>query len=75
VCLLYDVRHDRAAAAHVPQNGFQVRPQFCALGAGQRPRIPGQLPRTAGGLGGLGPDVPLDRGDQLLFVFEEPAAV
>ena len=75
VCLLCDARHDRAAAAHIPQNGFQARPQFGALGAGQCPRIAGQAPRTAGGLGGLGPDVPLDRGDQLLFVFEEPAAV
>ena len=42
VCLLEDVRHDGAAAAHVLQDRFQVGPQFRALGIGQRPRIAGQ---------------------------------
>ena len=54
VCLFQDVRYDRAAAAHVAQDGFQARPQFRALGIGQRPRVAGQLPRTADGLGCLG---------------------
>src|SRR5580704_10286477 len=73
VCLLNDVRHDRAAAAQVTQDRFQGRPQFRALGIGQRPRIPAQLQGTAGGLGRLGSDRPPDRGDQILLVIEEPA--
>jgi hypothetical protein len=75
VGLLQDIRDDRAAAAHVLQDRFQVRQQFRALGIGQRLRIPGELQRTAGGLGRLGPGRLPDRGEQLLLVMEGPAAM
>jgi hypothetical protein len=75
VGLLQHVRDDRAAAAHVPQDRVQVRPQFRTLDIGQRSRIPAQLQRTPGGLGRLGPDRLLNRDEQLFLVMEEPAAM
>jgi hypothetical protein len=55
--------------------GSRLARSSARSGAGQNPRIASQLPRTAGGLGGAGSDVPFDRGDQLLFVVAKPAAV
>ena len=72
MCPFHDIGHYRPADPHIPQNGFQIRPQFGPLRIGQLPGLPRQRPPDR--LRPPGAEISLNRREQLLVAVKEAAA-